>query len=283
MKKFPKITIVTPVLNQVKFIERTILSVIQQNYPNLEYIIIDGGSSDGTLEIIETYINNISTFISEKDDGMYHAIQKGFDQSTGDFMGWINSDDILLPFSLFTIAEAFEIDENINWITGISSTIDKQDRIIDSRRFRKWSKMNYLLNDYDVIQQESTFWSRKLWQNVGSKLNLNYKYAAEFELWTRFFRHEQLYSITAPLGCFRLRPDEQISSKYKYEYHEEVNNALASMKQYFRNWKNYRRIIFYNKLAILKRSKWFMLHYENLYHYPKQISYNYELGAFILN
>ena len=99
----PKITIVTPNFNQAGFLEETILSVIGQNYPDLEYIIVDGGSTDGSIDIIKKYEKQLAYWVTEPDKGLYHALQKGFERSTGEVMGWINSDDKLHPGSLSVI------------------------------------------------------------------------------------------------------------------------------------------------------------------------------------
>ena len=96
---YPKISIVTPNYNGVKYLEQTIVSVLNQNYPNLEYIIIDGGSTDGSVEIIKKYESKLSYWVSEPDMGLYHAIQKGFEKSTGEIMAWINSDDMYVKGS----------------------------------------------------------------------------------------------------------------------------------------------------------------------------------------
>ena len=112
----PRISIITPNYNQEDFLEQTILSVIGQNYPNLEYIIIDGGSTDGSVEIIKKYEKHLSHWVSEPDSGLYHALQKGFSRSTGEIMGWINSDDILHRKSLFVLAEVFSTNDEIDWL-----------------------------------------------------------------------------------------------------------------------------------------------------------------------
>ncbi len=104
---YPKISIVTPNLNQGKFLEETILSVLDQKYPNLEYIIIDGGSTDNSIDIIKKYEKNLFYWTSEKDNGMYEAIQKGFEKATGDIMAWINSDDLYHRNVFFVVAEIF--------------------------------------------------------------------------------------------------------------------------------------------------------------------------------
>ena len=125
-KNYPKISIVTPNYNCDKFLEETIKSIINQNYPNLEYIIIDGGSTDNSIEIIKKYDKYISYWISEEDSGMYEAIQKGFDKSTGDIMAWLNADDKYHPNALFTIAKIFTQNQKINWLTGINSFYNEQ-------------------------------------------------------------------------------------------------------------------------------------------------------------
>lgn len=124
-----KISIITPCYNMEKFIEGTILSVLNQNYPNLEYIIIDGASTDRTLEIIEKYKDRISLIISEPDKGMYDAINKGLSRATGDIMAYINADDQYLPGTLSLVNRLFSKFKNVDWISGVPTFMD-EDRII---------------------------------------------------------------------------------------------------------------------------------------------------------
>ena len=126
---YPKISVVTPVYNQVDFIESTIRSVLDQKYPNVEYIIIDGASTDGTIEIIQTYKDQIHKIISEPDNGMYDALNKGLQLATGDIMCWINSDDILLPNAFDQMAKLFQDLQHVNWVKGLNSFIDLNDKI----------------------------------------------------------------------------------------------------------------------------------------------------------
>ena len=130
LKNYPKITIVTPNYNCEKYLEKTILSVINQNYPNLEYIIIDGGSNDSSIEIIKKYENYLTYWISEPDNGMYEAIQKGFDKSTGEIMAWINSDDMYHKNSFFTVADIFSNFKQVSWLTGANTNYDEFDRTV---------------------------------------------------------------------------------------------------------------------------------------------------------
>ena len=107
-ENFPRITIITPVFNNVHFIESCILSILNQNYPNLEYIVIDGGSNDGTLEIIENYAEKLTYFISEKDRGQTHALNKGFAKATGQILAWLNADEEYLPGTLLEVGKHFK-------------------------------------------------------------------------------------------------------------------------------------------------------------------------------
>ena len=227
-KAWPKISIITISFNQGQFIENTIQSVISQNYPNLEYIIIDGGSIDNSVEIIKKYDRYLSYWISEPDKGMYHAVQKGFEKSTGEIMAWINSDDIYFPGALFIVAEIFSQFEEVNWIMGNPVSIDELGRFVRVYELRKWSKYNFYLYDYKYLQQESIFWRRIVWENSGSSLNLNFRYAGDFELWLRFFRYEQLYTTSSLLGAFRWKNRDQISLEKMALYIKEVEFAIEN-------------------------------------------------------
>lgn len=229
MSLLPKITIVTPSYNSVKYIERTILSVIEQNYPNLEYIVIDGGSTDGTIDIIKKYEHKLACWISEPDKGMYFAIQKGFEKSTGEIMGWINSDDKHHPRSLFMLAGIFK-NQHINWVQGIPSVFDKNDAIVYANSRPEVDKLFFYqtrhLSTGKYIQQESTFWRRNLWEKAGSYISTQFKWAGDFELWIRFFKYADLYNVPALLAGFRIS-DNQISSIHYKEYQTETIAILA--------------------------------------------------------
>jgi glycosyltransferase involved in cell wall biosynthesis len=234
MTSYPKISIVTPNLNGVRYLERTIQSIVNQNYPNLEYIVIDGGSSDGSVEIIEKYADKISYWESSKDNGLYHAIQKGFEKSTGDILGWINSDDIHMTKSLFTIAEIFSVNKEVHWIQGYPVVVDENDRIVFHRPAVN-SKFSFYLNDFmngSFIQQESTFWTRNLWNRTGGHVSLDYKYAGDFELWMRFFKTDILYCTHSVLGSFRYSREGQISTTNYQKYLAECTEIVEKYRQH---------------------------------------------------
>jgi glycosyltransferase involved in cell wall biosynthesis len=228
---YPKISIVTPNYNGGEYLEETIKSVLSQNYPNLEYIIIDGGSTDDSVAIIEKYKNQLAYWISEPDKGLYDAIQKGFDNSTGEIMAWINSDDLYHPKALFTVAELFNFNE-VNWIQGIPTTFDEQGRTVAVSDFKRWTKLDYYLGNFEWIQQESTFWRRSLWEVSGSKIATEMKYAGDLELWLRFFRHEKLFVTQALFGGFRQRSKNQLSLDFLDLY---IKEAKARIKEELEN------------------------------------------------
>lgn len=224
---FPKISIITPVFNQVDFIEQTIRSVLEQKYPNLEYIIIDGGSTDGTLEILKKYESQITCLISEPDNGMYEALNKGFQISTGDIMAYINSDDIFLDNSFYNMSRMFNDLPEVEWIHAVNSFLDIEGKLTGSQVPSKFSFLKFLNYDFQWIQQESTFWRRSLWERAGGYIDNNLKYAGDFELWFRFFQYADLYVCSTPIGAWRKR-EGQLSQLYITEYLEEANNLIRS-------------------------------------------------------
>lgn len=226
---FPKITIVTPNFNQAPFLERTILSVLNQGYPNLEYIIIDGGSTDGSVDIIKKYEGRLAYWESAPDKGMYHAIQKGFNRSTGEIMAWINSDDVYFSKSLFLVSSIFNKFKEIDWITANPAIIDEEDRLVETWSAPRWSRYKFFQGNFKWIQQESTFWRRRLWERAGSTLNLGYQLAGDFELWLRFFQHAQLYTVKTCLSGFRMRTQNQKSLESRDAYLAEVAKGYQEL------------------------------------------------------
>jgi glycosyltransferase involved in cell wall biosynthesis len=223
---YPKISIVTPNFNGEVYLEQTIQSVLSQKYPNLEYIIVDGGSSDNSISIIKKYESQLAYWVSEPDKGLYNAIQKGFDQSTGDIMAWINSDDLYHPKAFFTVAEIFGKFNEVNWLQGIPSVFDEMGRTVDVSGVKRWSKLNYYLGDFEWIQQESVFWRRSLWKKAGGTIDAEMKYAGDLELWLRFFRYEKLYVTRALLGGFRQRSQGQLSMDFLDQYRKEARSKI---------------------------------------------------------
>jgi glycosyltransferase involved in cell wall biosynthesis len=283
--EYPKITIVTPVFNQVTFIEASIRSIVDQEYPNLEYIIVDGGSTDGTLEIIERYRSRITKIISEKDEGMYHALEKGLNMGTGEIMAWLNADDLYHNKSFFIVAEIFQRYHDIEFLMGQPTTFDEQGRCVYISETRNWSKYDFYLDKTNwVIQQESTFWRKKLWDRSGRKINTKYKLAADCELWTRFLinSNARLYMTTALIGGFRKR-EGQLSTN-KEVYNQEVNDIYNHVLRSEADKKTLKKIVFYKKYLIRIPILRFLFPwnktYNALFNYPPVINYNFKQNRF---
>jgi hypothetical protein len=225
---YPKISIVTPNFNMAQFLELTIRSVLDQAYPNLEYIVIDGGSTDGSVDIIKKYESQLAYWVSEPDKGLYHAIQKGFEKSTGEVMAWLNSDDVYHPGALSIIAEVFSSMPSVEWLSGTPTCIDVHGRTVFVAPLRVYSRFNFLTSEkMEWIQQESTFWRRSLWERAGSQLSNEYALAGDFELWMRFFRYVSPVVINALIGGFRVRLSGQKSFDGEQQYQEEARKIVA--------------------------------------------------------
>jgi O-antigen biosynthesis protein len=218
----PRISIVTPSYNQGQFLEQCIQSVLNQNYPNLEYIIMDGGSTDNSSEIIRKYEKHLAYSQCQKDGGQFAAINEGFKRSTGEIMAWINSDDQFHPDAFATVAEIFSGRPEVEWITGRPNGIDAEGKQTWVTNYSPiWSRAKYLKKQYDpFIQQEGTFWRRSLWEKAGAKMDVTLKLAGDLELWARFFRHAQLFVVDDVLGAFRMhtgQKTEQAMAQYSSE------------------------------------------------------------------
>jgi hypothetical protein len=214
--EWPKIALVTPVFNSARYLEATIRSVLSQGYPNLEYVIADGGSTDGSVEIIRKYESQLHAWFSEADRGMYDAINKGFARTSGDgmgggcmggCMGWISATDLLHAGSLFVVGSVFRAFPDVEWITGRPTGFSDEGMAVETLRLRQWSRMRFLAGANRYIQQESTFWRRSLWDRAGGRVDDSRRSASDFELWVRFFRFANLYPVDALIGGFRSHPD----------------------------------------------------------------------------
>jgi len=226
--KYPSICLVTACHNHEKYIEETINSVLCQGYPNLQYVVINDGSTDKSGQIIKKYRKYL--YYYEDWPGyrktVVPALNKAFSKTNGEIMGWLNSKNTLLPKSLFTIAEIFNQFKHVEWLTGIATTIDDEGKIVNAH-LRMKSIYDYLIGDWQVIQQESTFWRRSLWERTGG--HLKEQWAFDSELWSRFFLETEHYHVNTVLGTYRRIPQAQ-SIKNKDEFRKITEKALKKMR-----------------------------------------------------
>ena len=215
-KSWPKISIITPSYNQAQYLEETIRSVLLQGYPNLEYIVIDGGSNDGSEEIIKKYEPWLTYWESEKDKGQSHAINKGFAKSTGEILAWINSDDYYMPGAFFLAADAMT---KSDWVTGKTILMNSQGEnttIISAEgeeltKFDRCFKNNSSFNFR--ISQPSHFWSREMIENVGL-INEGYHFGMDFDWMMRAMAlGYQPTFIDNVISCIRYHPDTKTSNQ----------------------------------------------------------------------
>ncbi len=206
---YPSICLVTACYNHEKYIRQTIESVLNQQYPNLQYVVINDGSTDRSGEILQKYAKDLYYY---EDWPGYRpsvtlALNRGFEKTNAEIMGWLNSKNILLPGCLRTIADIFSEHQAVEWVTGLATTLDGTGKLLNTRPLRK-NLYDYLSGDWSVIQQESTFWRRSLWQRTGGKLS-NQKDLILFdvELWSRFFGQAELYHLDTVLGAYRWTPN----------------------------------------------------------------------------
>lgn len=183
---WPRVTIVTPSFNQAAFLEETIRSVLLQGYPNLEYIIIDGGSTDGSVDIIRKYEPWLAYWVSERDRGQGDAVNKGWKRATGDILGWLNSDDVYRPGALHRIAAVFEVEVEAAVIEGRCALVDVDGKVFGCKE-PTYFDTNYFLRGGLVPGQPAVFFRRILVEKVGD-LDESLHYVLDWEFWLRLGR-----------------------------------------------------------------------------------------------
>jgi glycosyltransferase involved in cell wall biosynthesis/ubiquinone/menaquinone biosynthesis C-methylase UbiE len=236
---FPKISVVTPSYNQSEFLEECIDSVLGQGYPNLEYVIMDGGSTDDSINIIKKYEKHLTYWQSQPDGGQYMGICEGFKKTTGEVMAWLNSDDKYHPDAFFKVATVFNRYPQVEWLMGRPTEWNRSgilNCVVSD--VPKWSREYILskkwLSDNLWIQQESTFWKRSLWEKAGEKVGKDLKLAGDFELWLRFSRYAQLFFVDTFLAGFRSYESNRsklLWDKYMQEIEQAINEELTLIQR----------------------------------------------------
>ena len=210
--KYPRITVVMPSFNQAKYIAESIRSVLDQDYPNLEFIILDGGSTDGSQNIIKQYATQLSYWHSQPDNGQSHALIQGFEHSTGDLIGWVNSDDVLLPECLKRIALAYLEQPNAGLFGGNYILIDNISKIIRCRRHPRNPELFAKFGLF-VVNQPGSFFRRDDYKAVGG-LNQDLHYVMDTDLYVRMMNKGTKFAyIDAYLSGFRIHSNAKTVSQ----------------------------------------------------------------------
>jgi glycosyltransferase involved in cell wall biosynthesis len=204
----PMVSIVTPSFNHVQFIEATMRSVLEQEYPRLEYIVMDGGSTDGTADVIASFRDRLTYIASEPDRGQAHAINKGLARSTGEIMAWLNSDDLLLPGAVDYVVDWFNAHPKVDVVYGNRIVID--DRGDEVGRWILPRHAAAALRWRDYVPQETLFWRRSLWERCGGRINEDFQFAMDWELLLRFHRAGAKFArLPRFIGAFRTHPRQK--------------------------------------------------------------------------
>lgn len=247
-----KITLVTPSYNQAGFLEETIRSVVYQRKDVHEYFVLDGGSTDGSRAIIQRYDAQIDWWVSEKDKGQSDAIHRGFQRATGDVLGWINSDDLLLPGALARVRSIFDDDPTVDIVAGYLVFIDADGRIISMPRVPSGS--NFLGRRGLVqVSQQATFFRRSLYESVGG-LDLSLHCAMDFDLWSRFYAAGAKWRrLPVHLAAFRKHGGAKGSGNSWWErYQVEKEIVRERYPEIFGSQERQRGIVFlYRSMQLL--------------------------------
>lgn len=225
-QKLPTIAVVTPSYMQGGFIEQTILSVIDQGYPNLRYAVQDAGSTDETVDILKKHSSRITSWVSEPDTGQTRAIACGFEKVTGDIMAWLNSDDLFMPGALQFVGEYFQKHPDVDVIYGHRVTIDE-----NGQEIGRWVLPPHdpeVLLSHDYVPQETLFWRESLWKKVGG-ISSNFRFAMDWDLLLRFQESgAKIVRVPYYLGCFRVHSLQKSNAQVESIGNKEVNFLRSS-------------------------------------------------------
>lgn len=196
------VSIVTPSYNQARFIEGTIQSVLSQDYPQIEYLVVDGGSTDHSVDIIRRYADRLTGWVSEKDRGQTDAINKGFARATGEILAWINSDDTYEPGAVSAAVEFLREHPEVGMVYGDCNYINEQGEVI-GRFHSKQTSYRRIRQGYNHIPQQTMFFRAELWKQLGP-LDPSFHFAMDYDLWTRISARSEIKYVPQTWANFRL-------------------------------------------------------------------------------
>lgn len=209
--RFPSISVVTCSYQQARYLEAAMRSVIEQDYPRLEYIVVDGGSTDGSRDLIARHASSLAHWVSEPDRGQTDALQKGFRHASGAICGWLCSDDLLLPGALRAVAAYFRAHPEVVATYGDALWIDDRGRFLRPKREMGFNRFVFL-HDHNYVPQPSMFWRREAYEAVGG-LDPAFDLAMDADLWERFSRQGRVGHMRRYLSCMRFYPEQKTRSR----------------------------------------------------------------------
>ena len=242
MSSLPRLSVITPSYNQAAFLEMTLRSVLRQDYPNLEYMVIDGASTDGSVAIIERYASQLAWWVSEQDQGQADAINKGFARATGEIVAWINSDDVYLQGTLHKAVEALQAHPQWVMVHGNMLSIDAHSQVTNEQVFGDWG-LDGLMR-FQIIGQPTVFMRRKALAKAGF-LDAKFNLLLDNQLWLRIAQSGPIGHLPQLWAAARYHPGAKNvaqAAKYGLEAHELDRWMQSQPELADRYWKNVRRI-----------------------------------------
>ena len=221
----PRISVVTPSYQQAEYLANTIESVISQGYPNLEYIIIDGGSTDGSIEIIRKYSRHLAYFVSERDEGQAHAIINGFARASGNVCAWLNSDDTYEPGALLRVGEFFLQQPDVGFLYGDYNLIDESGRVLEHKKQPSFD-LSIAKYAYMTIPQPAAFWRANAYRAVGG-VKMEFKFSMDYDLFLRMAQITKVQHVAVRLANFRVHGRSKTATAQS-TYREEVHMIRMS-------------------------------------------------------
>ncbi len=253
----PKISIVTPSYNQGPYVGWTARSVFLQRYPNLEYVMMDGGSKDNTMEVLAPYADRFAYIVSERDKGQADAIYRGFQKTTGDIMAYLNSDDMLAPGCLHYVAQFFQDNPDVDAVYSHRCTVDSDNKVLWYWMLPKHN--DYMMSRWDLIPQETCFWRRSIFEKVGN-IDPSFRFAMDYDLFIRIMRDGKMVRANRFLGIFREHDVSKTSTLMQTVGAEEIRSVWHRYGLTSKRWDLLRSGRFYysvirngHKFALAKK------------------------------
>lgn len=264
MTDLPTISIVTPSYQHGSFLEWTLRSVILQRYPKLEYVVMDGGSTDQTPEILRRYQRFLSHCESAPDQGQADAAARGFTHTTGEIMAYLNSDDMLAPGALNFVARYFAAHRRVDALYSHRVFVT-EDNTVDSYWILP-RHSNWLMSRWDYIPQETCFWRRRIYEEAGG-IDPGFQFALDYDLFVRFMQRGQMRRVNGFLGAFRRHAASKTAGLIEGEVHPEVARVRREHGIRLREWHRLPELALYEWIDV--RSRYFAARKKTGYNYDR--------------